>query len=418
MFPFLKIILLILQSFPQAFFNPFFWIVIFIVYWQYNRSAQLQEKMFGSVKIKPLEMVMHSVFYGCIGGIIGSLVVVFLGVSISEAGLIYVWPLALLLMLVHPRYMCFSYAAGILSLFSLILGFPKIDVAGLMALVAVLHLVESLLIYFSGHINAVPVFMKDKDHGLVGGFSLQEFWPVPIILLVIMTAQIPVQGIVEMPDWWPLIRPPEYIINNENTLFMMFPVVAALGYGDIALSRTPKLRCKASALNLSIFSATLMLLAVLASRYKLFAFLAALFAPIGHEMLIILGKKSEKQRKPLFDAPLKGERVLDVIKGSPADRLSLGPGDIILQVNGKDIVQPGDLEEVLSDFPTFVWIKAKTPQGEIKNAEMKAYPDGVNTLGAILVPRGENVPCIVMEEIDNFYFLKSFIKWLKKFKKK
>jgi len=418
MFPFLKIILLILQSFPQAFFNPFFWIVIYIVYGQYNRSAQMQQKMFGSVKMKPLEMVMYAIFYGCIGGIVGSLVVVFLGVSISDAGLIYVWPLALLLMLVHPRYMCFSYAAGIVSLFSLVFNFPKIDVAGLMALVALLHFVESLLIYFSGHINAVPVFIKDEHHGCIGGFSLQEFWPVPIILLVIMTSQIPVQGVVQMPDWWPLIRPPEYVINDDNTIFMMFPVVAALGYGDIALARTPKLRCRASALNLLIFSATLMFLAVLASHYRLFAFLSALFGSIAHEILIIIGRKSEKQKPPLFDAPLSGERVLDVVKGSPAEKLSLGPGDIILELNGKSINQPGDLEAILTEFPTFIWIKAKTPQGEIKNAEMNAYPDGINALGAILVPRNKAITCIVLEEMDNFHLLKRLIKWFRGFIKK
>lgn len=411
MFPFIKIFLLILQGIPQTFLNPLFWILIFFIFGYYKRSAEMQQRMFGRVVVNPSEMVVLSTLFGTLGGVIGSLIVVMLGVCVSEAGLIYIWPLALLLMLVHPRYMCFSYAGGIISLFSLVFGFPKIDVAGLMALVAVLHLIESLLIYFTGYINAVPVFLKEKEHGLIGGFSLQEFWPVPIILLVILLShQIPAESMVQMPDWWPLIQPPQSVLNAQEAIFMMFPVVAVLGYSDIALTRNPKSRCRASAINLLFFSTILMVLAVLASYYKAFAFLAALFSPIAHELLIIFGKNFERRKAPLFVAPSEGERVLDVMKDSPAQKLGLKPGDIILQVNGRDISNLSVLNEIMSEFPTFVWVKIKTPDGKIKEAQMQAYPSGINSLGVILVPHTDEVPYMVMEEIGAFHFLKQLIK--------
>ncbi|HHW03345.1 MAG TPA: PDZ domain-containing protein [Thermoanaerobacterales bacterium] len=410
MFPFFKIIYLILQGLPQAILNPFFWIVVLIVWTQYNKTAEMEKRMFGTVKIKPQEKVLYAIFYGCLGGLAGSLVVMLLGVSITEAGLVYVWPLALLLMLVHPHFMCFSYAGGLISLFSLVFGFPRVDVAGLMALVAVLHLVESTLIFFAGYINATPVFIKNEKYGIIGGFSLQEFWPVPIMLLMVITAQLPQQTLIQMPDWWPLIRPFPDVLKNPNVIFMMIPVVAALGYGDVALTGIPKKRCRSSALNLLAFSGILLALSVLASRARIFAFIAAVFAPVAHEFLIIYGKKSEKSNKPLFVHPPQGERILDVIKGSPAERMGLGPGDIILSINGRDIKSREDLEEILSQYPAYIWMTVKKVDGRIKNAEMNAYPGGINSIGAILVPENEDVACIVMEEAGLFEWIKRLLR--------
>ena len=295
-------------------------------------------------------------------------------------------------------------------MFSLVTGFLRIDVAGLMGLVAILHFVESLLIYFAGHINATPVFVKDERHGIVGGFSLQEFWPVPIILLTVITGDFPSMDVVQMPDWWPLIRPSAHVLENSQAIYLMFPVVAALGYGDIALTKTPKNRCKSSAVNLLIFSFALLLLSVLASRYKAFAYLAAIFAPAAHEFLIITGKKSERKNKPLFIPPEKGEMVLDIVKNSPAEKMGMISGDIIMSINGQDLAEPGKLREVLSEYPTYIWMTVKTPDGKTKDVETNAFPNGINTIGAILVPRDSSGSYVVMEKVGIIEKVKKFFR--------
>lgn len=398
MFPFGKILILILQGIPSAFMNPFFWLVIFIVWSQYQRTASLEKNLFGTEKISPREKTLFAVLYGILGGVLGSLIVILLGISITEAGLMYVWPLALLLALIDPHLICFSYAGGIVALFSLLTGLIRIDVAGLMGLVAVLHFVESVLIYFAGHINATPVFIKDKKYGVIGGFSLQEFWPVPIMLLTIITGDFPTVDVVQMPDWWPMIKPPAHILQGNQAIYLMLPVVAALGYGDIALTKTPKNRCKSSALNLLLFSIMLLVLSILASRYRPFAYIAAIFAPAAHEFLIISTKKSEQANKPLFMPPEKGEMVLDVVKNSPAEKIGLSPGDIILSINGRDLDGPGRIQEVLSEYPTYIWMTVITTKGETKELTLNAFPKGINSIGAILVPRHPFGSYVVLEK--------------------
>jgi hypothetical protein len=410
MFPIFKIVFLILQGMPSAVLNPFFWAVIFMVWLQCDRAAKMEIKMHGISKMKPHEKLLRSMFFGILGGFIGSIVVILFGVSITGTGLLYVWPLALLLMLIHPHLMCFSYAGGLISLASLIVGYPKIDVAGLMALIAVLHLVESILIYFCGYSNASPVFVRDKRYGVIGGFSLLEYWPVPIMLLTVIVGSLPTDSLVQMPDWWPLIRPAEQVLDNPQAIFMMIPVVAALGYGDIALSMTPKARCKSSAVRLMCFSGVLLFISVMASRYKIFSFLAAAFAPAAHEALIIIGKNQEKRNTPLFRPPMQGEMILDVVKGSAAEKMGLATGDVILSVNGKEILNDDDLNAVLSEYPTYIWLTFRNMKGQIKTAEINAYPDGINSIGAILVPRKENKVWLEVKEVNILNKIKQLIR--------
>jgi len=409
-FPLIKTVLLILQGIPIAILKPFFWIAIFLVWGQYKKSAEREKEMFGRTQTEPRHKMLCAILYGILGGIFGSFIIILLGININEAGLLYVWPLAILLAMIHPRFMCFSYAGGIVSLFSLIMGFPEIDVAGLMGLIAVFHLVESLLIYFAGYINATPIYFKDEKHGVVGGFSLQEFWPLPIMLLIIIQGDLPSQEIMAMPEWWPLIKPSIDISGDIPLIFMMFPAVAALGYGDIALTRTPKARCRASSLKLLLFSGILLGLSVMASYYRIMAYLAACFSPLAHEFLIISGRNSERINRPLYMPPEKGEMVLDVVKNSNADKLGLKTGDTILSINGKDIEQPGDLEDFLSAFPTFLWLKVKTQTGEYKTLELKAYPDGINTLDIIPVPRSDTSKYVVEREIGLWKKIKKFFR--------
>src|SRR5690606_41661119 len=95
-----------------------------------------------------------------------------------DAGVGYARLVAIALMMVHPRFICSAYAGGILSVTHLLFGWPGLSVPAIMALVAVLHLVESLLILLHGPTGATPVYVRRPDGRVVGGFTMQKFWPI------------------------------------------------------------------------------------------------------------------------------------------------------------------------------------------------------------------------------------------------
>jgi hypothetical protein len=397
MLPFVDLAYLILQSLITIIINPLYWVVLVLVYNQYKKSCALEERMLGRQKYSVWERMAGSVTSGMAGGLVGSVVMVLVGVTLDNTGILYVWIIAVILMLINPRYMCFSYAGGLLALASLIFGYPSIDVPALMAIVAILHLVESVLIYLNGSKHSIPVFLEDKTHGVVGAFNLVRFWPIPIIIMTALVGQIPPEGSINMPDWWPLIKPMGITGDMEGVVFLMLPVVAALGYSDIAITDTPVKKSRRSAVNLFAYSVVLLGLSVLSSYHRPLQWLAALFGPSFHELLIITGRRNQKRGVPLYVSPDSGVRVLDVFPGGPADRMGISAGDIITGINGKRVEREEDLSGVLEQYPTFIWVDSTTPAGENRTGEFSQYSTGIGRLEIIVVPRDRSVVATAVE---------------------
>lgn len=335
MFPFLQVIPLTLQAFLQVFYDPvylvLFLVVCVIIFKQYNRMEKMRESFFGVGAGRTKKDFLAAVGYGLFGGLLGSYLVIIIGLTISGE-LYYLWPVAILLMMINIRFLCFAYAGGILALSNLIFGFPQISPSQILALVAALHMVESFLIYVSGHLGAVPAYIKGPGGKIIGGFTLQRFWPIPIVVLAVIAGGV-TEGVIEMPGWWPLIMPG---VEGDPLSLTLAPMllIAGLGYGDIAIARSPAEKSRLSSLFLGLYSLVLLALAVLAGHNRAVALLAALFSPLGHEAVIYIGKWIELKGKAIYVPSPDGMRILDVLPGSSVWLAGLRPGDVITAVNG------------------------------------------------------------------------------------
>lgn len=400
MFPVVDLTIMVIKSIISVFINPLFWVVLLLVYSQYRKSSRLEEKMLGKPKYTVREKVASSTLAGLLGGIIGSAVMVIIGVTLDNTGIIYVWIIAILLMMINPRYMCFSYGGGIVSLASLIFGYPRIDVAALMSIVAILHLVESVLIYFNGSKHSIPVFMEDERYGVVGGYNLVRFWPIPIIIMTAVTGQIIPGETIPMPDWWPMLKAMGLEGKPDDVIYLMLPVVAALGYSDIAITETPERKSRDSAVKLLGYSVILLIISVLSSYQRPLQWVAAVAGPLMHELLIITSRRAQKQGKPLYLAADNGVRILDVLPGGPAEKMGIKRGDILRSINGKDVANEADIGDILNYYPTYMWVDAVTVMGEPATYDIKQYPDGIGKLGVLVVPRDGDVPVAAVEVLS------------------
>lgn len=349
MLPFSTIIPLIFFKLGEILFNPLFWLIVVLIGLMYRRTGQLKESLFG-LPPQPLgSEILKVTLLGIGGGIIGSFLLVLTGISLSTIGLSYLWLVALLLALISPHLLCFSYSGGIISLSYLFFGWPVVDVPQLMGLVAVLHFVESMLIRLSGHLGAVPVYAKSSRGEIAGAFNLQKFWPLPLVGLVIVAQVPPSSQYLAVPSWWPLIKPNLEQLAPESS-YILFPIMAALGYSDLAMASTPEEKSKQSSRELGLYSLILLLLSILASHQRIFSLAAALFGPLGHEYLIRRGQRSEMAEQPLYRAVPGGVKILSVEKNSPAQKLGLKRGDIILKLNQEPVERGGELLALLKDY--------------------------------------------------------------------
>jgi len=414
----IDVVAMILQTFIFMMFNPsspfflFFWAIVFLIAIQYRRIAGQKEKLFGVKDETVWQQVAAAIICGILGGIVGALLMILGGITITNIGIGFLWAVAIMLLLISPRFVCFAYAGSIISLSYLFFGWPNIDIAHLMGLVAILHLIESFLIVANGRLGAMPVYTKNHRGETVGAFTLQKFWPIPIVALMVIAGAPPPDGTIPTPDWWPLIQPFEAI--PEYSFYLMIPLIAALGYGDIAMTMNPQRKSYYTAALLSVYSIILFVLALIASHHPHLLILPVLFCALGHELTIYIGKRSEMQGKPLYVASDVGVRLLDVIKGSPAMKMGLGSGDIILTINGMKVENRYQLAALLQTINNFIEVEY------ISNSDNKTYRETYwltpgKHFGIIPVPELTDKAQV---ELSNAGILVRFIqKMIKRFKR-
>lgn len=328
--------------------SPFFIIVFSIICFQYYQISKIEKKYLGYKKSILLKSLV-STFFGILGGIITTVAFLYLGVVAIPMDYMYILFVVIVLSFFNPRFMCFSYGGSIASLSSLILGFPKIEISQVMSVVAVLHMVESLLILVDGWKNKLPTYFERKN-STVGGYTMNRFWPVPFVIFI------------------------------GDGLIHPITLMAILSYGDFSISTFPKRKAAKTSLVLFIYSVILLYIAKTVDNL----FVAPIFALLGHEYIILSNKRKELKKQPIFIPLDKGVRVLGIIPGTIAHKVGIKIGDIILRINGVEVNNEKDLE----DFMKVDFTRLKIEYFNMKSGlNTRNYYGKKKPLGLIIVPR-------------------------------
>ena len=292
----------------------------------------------------------------------------------------------------------------------MLFGWPLIDVPQVLVLVAVLHITESILIVLSGKYGTMPVILRREDGELVGAFNLQNFWPLPLILMsAVAVPEVNLSpSMLSMPEWWPILPVAQAAPAGHQWMYAMIPVVAALGYTDLAIASSPKMRRRKSAMYLGAYSLVLLTLALLSVQHTWLQLVAALLSPLGHELLIQLDIRKELEGAALYVPPSKGVMILDTVIDSPAYKAALQPGDILLKLDGLLIDSPNQLAVALETVSE-KFVLEYMRNGRLRQQKV-TLEKGKTMLGVILVPSGNEVQYIQLTE-DKFLLWE----WCKKF---
>lgn len=381
MYLLLKIVYFSIYNILVTLKSPLFWVVVLMILFQYRKIGKMEKEILGGYKKSPFLNTFISVFYGLLGGMLGSIVVIYLDVYIDQKDFLFVFPLALLLSLIHPRFICFSYAGGIISLISLIFGWPNVDVSSIMFIVGILHLVESVLILLDGNNNRIPIF-TERNGRIVGGFTMNRFWPVPLVIFI------------------------------NNGFIYPITIFAILGYSDFALSDYPEKKSRRTASLLFLFSIFLIAFAKMSVGYYMYKYIAAIFSPLAHEIIILLGRIKEEKGKCIFTSSNRGLRILDTLPNSIGEKAGFNPGDLLLSINGKRVSTKKDIEEILYYRPKSICANVFDINKGFISREYSNCGSGIKSLGLIVVSDVSDYAFIV-EESES-----AFRKILKRFKQK
>ena len=397
-----------LKSVAFAIVSPSFAITLamlgFMFYRKNKRTAIMQQMIIGERINSPLELTMSQLVLGIFAGALASLMLSYLGVMFGEnSGIHIMFIFSVLLLFFNPRFICFSYSGALLGIFSIIMNIIKdplstiypnidmitkpfyIDIAALMTLVGVLHIVEGLLVLIDGDRGALPIF-TNKEGKIMGGFALKRYWAIPIAILLIFNNGSVIGGeSITAPSWWPIVKGPLTLDILSIAIIGIMPFYGVIGYNGVTFSKSKKEKSTSSGIGILLYGVILTVLAQLANKGFAWQLFVILFAPLGHEVMLNVQKLIESKSEPKFISDEEGLVVLEVAPDSPAHKVGIRSGDKLLEINDYRIENEATFYSFVNKSITDMKVKLKDSKGTIKELMLNKIEG--KRIGLVLVPR-------------------------------
>lgn len=404
----MNILIYTVRSIAYALTEPYLLVLLvimaFVLYRKNTQTTVMQRMIIGERINSPFELTISQIVIGIFAGTLASIIMSYLGIVFSENSAVeLVFLASIVLMFFKPRFICFSYSGSIIGLLSILLGmlsfhfkipglnFLNIDIASLMSMIAVIHIVEGVLIMIDGKTGSIPVFTK-KNGRIIGGFALQRYWIIPIAIFFVLQDKSLISSSWQLtppPSWWPILK--SYKIMNllKDAVLILMPFYAVIGFNTVTFTKNTKEKSIISGILIMVYGAFIFGLAQLANLNLFFKLLVLIMAPVAHEGIIILQRYVETMGKPKYISSDEGIMVLAVAPNSPANEMGIKSGDLLVEINNIKIEDEGKISEIIKECSNFIWLKVKRVKGNFEQLSYNKMTEN-KKLGIVFVPK--NIP--------------------------
>lgn len=193
-----------------------------------------------------------------------------------------------------------------------------------------------------------------------------------------MFVVVPGEVIEPFADWWPLLN-----IGGERFALLILPVLIGLHY-----TVSTQLLNEAT----SIIQKEFRWLSLVGLLGVVLTYFYPILSIVVTGLLLIIGlfilyrhRKRENLWTFRYGPADEGLRVIAVRPDSPAERLNLSIGDIIMDMNDKAMNSREEFNEMLAYNRSYIKMRIKRKDGEIVIAETPLYDDDYNNLGLLIL---------------------------------
>ncbi len=263
-----------LKTISAMLVSPVFWLTLWFTY-RYYKKHEWDKASAG-------QLALASSIEGMAAGFLVICLTACLGLVIRPNLALYLMgPVAMVLSLLRPRFLCLSYGAGVMLVLCTLLNMP-VDVLGIAGLVGILHLAEGILVLLFGGGHTVTIYHR-KRNKILSGSGIYRFWPVPICLLIMV--QDNGLALMDMPSWWPLLSS---AVVPEVQACGLLPLAVTLGYSDLSGKLTEvKRRRRINGVLMIIYAVLLLGLCLIMEETAPEKWAAVIWMVLGHEGIIL-----------------------------------------------------------------------------------------------------------------------------------
>jgi len=379
----------LLHGMLLLFLHPLFYGFILVAFLIGLKRVKRERKEF-KVRVHPvIDNLIFSLLPGILIGLFGSVIFVAAGITLPLGMIALIGVVYLALGLTFKtRFMNPAYAVSLSAVVGLLL--PKFELGisfldqwivdvqktpldSLAIIIGVLLIQEGILVIWKGADRTSPRLFKGKRGHYIGAHEATRFWIVPQFLV------LPV-GSIPVLDWWPLF--PMGAVG-----FSFFLVPFAIGYRQLVTHTLPEEAIKHLGRQVLILGFIVTGIAAVGHFYNLPLLIAIAIAAAlaGRELITLVTSQRDDTRPSHFVPRDQGVIILSVVPGTPAAKMGLKIGEVIVKVNGVTLSHESSLYRALQINAAYCKLEVLNLNGEIRFVQGSLYQNEHHQLGVLLV---------------------------------
>lgn len=373
--------MLILKFIGSYLLTPVLWLGILYVIISYNQRINKERKQFRVAINKDFYEGRNFIKYGLFFFVMGSLISMILGLTLPTNS-VYIYQILVVLAFLINGFSTTSMllvmtAAGILELvvprFITFFGdvFPEISGPSWLLLIFISILADYYLTRNMKKHPLSPRIKSGKRGRNIATYLGRETVVFPLLAL------IPSGTLFSTLNFWPVFN-----IGNQKFSLILFPIFISTSVKVIKRAKERVIQDKLKNIEL-LLGLTFVLIVLTKFMSKLFLISLIILTVVSIFFEIKLRKK-EKDANSWYVETDEGIRIISVQPETPAAKMKLQPGDVILTCNNRVINSEEEFYQALQLNSAYCHVKVRTYEGDLRIAESAIFMDSPHEIGLIL----------------------------------
>lgn len=373
--------MLILKLIGSYLLTPVLWLGILYVIISYNQRINKERKQFRVAINKDFYEGRNFIKYGLFFFVMGSLISMILGLTLPTNS-VYIYQILVVLAFLINGFSTTSMllvmtAAGILELvvprFITFFGdvFPEISGPSWLLLIFISILADYYLTRNMKKHPLSPRIKSGKRGRNIATYLGRETVVFPLLVL------IPSGTLSSTLNFWPVFN-----IGNQKFSLILFPIFISTSVKVIKRAKERVIQDKLKNIEL-LLGLTFVLIVLTKFMSKLFLISLIILTVVSIFFEIKLRKK-EKDANSWYVETDEGIRIISVQPETPAAKMKLQPGDVILTCNNRVVNSEEEFYQALQLNSAYCHVKVRTYEGDLRIAESAIFMDSPHEIGLIL----------------------------------
>lgn len=373
--------MLILKLIGSYLLTPVLWLGILYVIISYNQRINKERKQFRVAINKDFYEGRNFIKYGLFFFVMGSLISMILGLTLPTNS-VYIYQILVVLAFLINGFSTTSMllvmtAAGILELvvprFITFFGdvFPEISGPSWLLLIFISILADYYLTRNMKKHPLSPRIKSGKRGRNIATYLGRETVVFPLLAL------IPSGTLSSTLNFWPVFN-----IGNQKFSLILFPIFISTSVKVIKRAKERVIQDKLKNIEL-LLGLTFVLIVLTKFMSKLFLISLIILTVVSIFLEIKLRKK-EKDANSWYVETDEGIRIISVQPETPAAKMKLQPGDVILTCNNRVVNSEEEFYQALQLNSAYCHVKVRTYEGDLRIAESAIFMDSPHEIGLIL----------------------------------